>query len=429
MLNSIQKAAAWDKSPSQLTEEEALYIQDPIHYELVHEGMNIDKIGKIQNQSAWVDVENKAKRLIADGQVFPEDKKLFNLDDPAGPLYITGTVVGDHSTYKCQIWTANSNPKSLAVRSWACQCTWNRYVWNRTRQWRKYEGRICSHILALYWQAKSLPLDEESQQAIEDSKGKKRQEETLIDVGPLKLPIPNIKERPERVAPDTQGYETEVQMNTQPTLPGMEDTEIRMINEDTGEVLDRDTEQPAEQAMRPLNLDDQQKIFDLDRKVKQIEQRQRLKNIKERSKKMKTKSSNLTAVRLAAGETATDLTEIIQLMLFRGADVQAVTLQDFWGERRGGLHPHPDAMPLDHMEDGNFVFNPEHLGWDPDDFTMGSDKEERGTYGLIPAQSQVQILSIDSKDKIALISYDIGNEQPNHNRIDVWVPVKSLYLI
>lgn len=429
MLSSLQKAAAWDKSPSQLNEEETLYMEDPVYYEIKFSGLELEKIGRIQNQSAWVDVENKAKRLIADGQVFPEDKKLFDLEDPSGPLYITGSVVGDHSTYKCQIWTANSNPNSLAVRSWACQCTWNRYVWNRTRQWRKYEGRICSHILALYWQTKSLPLNEESQSAINDAKGKKKQDETLFDAGPLKLPIPNIQDRPERNAPEIMGYEPEVQMSVQPVLPGMEDAEIRKVREDTGEIFDRDVQQPAEQAKKPLDLDQQESIFDWDREVKKMEQKQKLKDLKERSRKKKIKSSSLTAIRISAGDVAKDLSEIIQLYLLQGKKVNAVTLQEFWGERRGGLYVHPDATPLDQMEDGNFIFNPEHLGWDPNSFEMGSDKEERGSYGEIPEGSEVEVVSVDSKDKIALIRYNIGNEYPNHDHINVWVPVKSIYLI
>lgn len=386
---------------------------------------SLEKIGMSQHKGAWIDVENKAKRLIAEGQVFPEDKRLHDLNDPAGPLYITGTVVGDHSTYKCQIWTANSNSSSLAVRSWACQCTWNRYVWNRTRIWRKYEGRVCSHVLALYWQAKSLKLDEESQEAIDQQRGKPRQEETLFDVGPLKMPLPSIQERPQRQEPSLFGYEPELQMSIQQVLPDMD--ELIIESPDKREDLQRDVQQPAEQAERPLNLDEQDEILQLDRKVRQLEQREKLKRLKEKSK---VKSSSLfTVLTTNSNETIKDLTKYIQLSLLEDRQIDAATSIQFWGERRRGLYPHPDARAIDYTDDGNFFYDPHDLGWDPDNFGMGSDKEERGTYSVIPANSHVTVLSIEPKEKLVLIRYNTGHSFPNHEVIDVWVPLKDIYLL
>lgn len=408
MLSVHQRASAWDKSPSELSDEELLYISDPAYY--------IEKIGNIKS-SSWVDVENKAKRLIADGQVFPEEKRLHDLEDPAGPLYITGTVVGDHSTYKCQIWTANSNPSSLAVRSWACQCTWNRYVWNRTRQWKKYEGRVCSHILALYWQAKSLPLDEESQEAMDRQKGKPRQEETLFDAGPLQLPIPNIQDRPERKEPNLYGFEPELQMSIQQVLPDID--EITIEAPDKNPDLERTVEQPAEQAQRPLELDLQMELQ---------RQEQKLKELKQRSRE-KVKASSFTVLTVSSSEEIKDIMKFIELSLMEERRIDAATMKGFWGEMRGGLYPHPDAVPIANYGDGNLIYNDEDLGWDPSSFSMGSDKEERGIYGYIPANSYVNIISLESKDRLVLIRYMTGNNEPNHNKIDVWVPIKDIYLL
>lgn len=382
--------------------------------------MTLEKIGSLQHEAAWVDVENKAKRLIADGQVFPEDKRLHDLEDPAGPLYITGTVVGDHSTYKCQIWTANSDSNSLAVRSWACQCTWNRYVWNRTRQWIKYEGRVCSHVLALYWQAKSIPLNEESQQAIDEQRGKPRQEEKLIDIGPdVQAPIPEIEDRPERREPGMFGFEPEVQMSVQQVIPGMEEIPIVAPNEDPE--LERDVRQPAEQARRPLNTDEQDALLRSERRLRELKQRSR-------KNKEKVKSS-FSVLRLSSAQDIKDLMQFIELSLMEGRQIDAATTRPLWGELRGGLHPHPDAMPIDYYEDGNLVYDPHDLGWDPKGFSMNSEEEERGIYGQIPENSRVSVISLDSRDRLILLRYFTGNEAPNHTHIDVWVPVKDIYLL
>lgn len=392
-------------------------------------GQRIDVIGRSQHQSKWIDVENKAKRLIAEGKVYLNEKRLWDMEDPDGPVYIEGRVIGDNAGYKCQIWTANSDSRSLFIRSWACQCTWNRYVWNRTRQWRKYEGRICSHILALYWQSRSQPLDEESQKAVDEQKGKyKPQEETLFDKDIFK----EIQERPmrdkKREAPDILDLPSELQPNIQPMIEGMEEEPAVVQVFPTGEEIapSEESGSPPFEALRPLNLDEQAEILRLDRLVAEEEKRERLKNLKE---KKKIKSSNLTVVLSSNPNRVKEIAEHIRFELIEGKDVYAHTTKEFWGERRGGFYPHPDAPYIDRMHDGNFVFLPEHLGWDPETMEMGSDKEERGTYGSIPAGSEVQILSIIPKSKRVLISYQTGNYAPNHERIDVWVPLKDIYLI
>jgi GNAT superfamily N-acetyltransferase len=74
--------------------EDRLNIEEPFEY--FPEGVNIEKLGRIQHESAWVDVENKAKRLVAEGKIYISEKKLhdpeeilnFFIDygnDPQGP--------------------------------------------------------------------------------------------------------------------------------------------------------------------------------------------------------------------------------------------------------------------------------------------------------------------------------------------------------
>jgi hypothetical protein len=92
--------------------------------------------------AAWKDLMEKAKRIKDQGRVHI----LNNQTD-----HVVGRVEGDHGTYTTQIW--RQDPDSQAITMWDCECPWDQYAWQRTRQWKKYEGRPCSHVLALYWTA------------------------------------------------------------------------------------------------------------------------------------------------------------------------------------------------------------------------------------------------------------------------------------
>jgi hypothetical protein len=67
--------------------------------------------------------------------------------------YYSGLVhnfeVIDYHTYVISPGIASAN------------CPWDQFAWQRTRQWKKYEGRVCAHVLATYWKSHTMPLDEE----------------------------------------------------------------------------------------------------------------------------------------------------------------------------------------------------------------------------------------------------------------------------
>lgn len=104
----------------------------------------------LKKQAAWPDIEAKAKRLIQSGNV----QLLRN-----GPQNIVGHVVGDHGEYQTEI--SREDPNSQVITQWQCECPWDQYAWQRTRQWKPLEGRPCAHVLATYWASQSAPLDEE----------------------------------------------------------------------------------------------------------------------------------------------------------------------------------------------------------------------------------------------------------------------------
>lgn len=105
-------------------------------------------------EAKWGDIMAKAKRLIQTGKV----QILRN-----GAQNVVGSVVGDHGTYQTEI--SREDPNSQAITQWQCDCPWDQYAWQRTRQWKKYEGRPCAHVLATYWASRSTPVDEEAHPA------------------------------------------------------------------------------------------------------------------------------------------------------------------------------------------------------------------------------------------------------------------------
>lgn len=113
-----------------------------------------DKGHPLTKLAEWEDVQAKAARLIQNNAV-----KI----DRNGYTNIIGQVTGDHGRYQTEI--SREDPNSPAVTQWQCQCPWDQFAWQRTRQWKKYEGRPCAHVLATYWLSQVTPLDEDAHPA------------------------------------------------------------------------------------------------------------------------------------------------------------------------------------------------------------------------------------------------------------------------
>ena len=121
-------------------------------YGIKQAGFTFDwhKNDPLRKEADWDDVQAKAVRLIQAGSVHLTRN---------GMDQVQGTVVGDHDTY--DVWFALQDPAHPdVITQWECGCPWDQYAWGRTRQWKKYEGRVCSHALALYWASKAVPKDE-----------------------------------------------------------------------------------------------------------------------------------------------------------------------------------------------------------------------------------------------------------------------------
>lgn len=121
--------------------------------------------------AAWSDVMAKGKRLYEEGNV----ELLRN-----GQEQIVGRVKGDdpstevevkdhhrvfpppdkpQQTYECSI--SREDPNSASWTQSSCNCKWNEFRHDRNLKFKNLEGRICSHLYALWLASINTPLDEE----------------------------------------------------------------------------------------------------------------------------------------------------------------------------------------------------------------------------------------------------------------------------
>lgn len=93
--------------------------------------------------ASWTDVQRKAKRIRAEGGV----TIVIASHDGIG-----GTVQGDHGTYEALLVY---RPGTRKVADWTCGCKWAAYAFDRSPGFERFEGRKCSHALALQFEAQS----------------------------------------------------------------------------------------------------------------------------------------------------------------------------------------------------------------------------------------------------------------------------------
>jgi 2'-5' RNA ligase len=97
---------------------------------------------KLRIVASWVDVQAKAKRIKDDGGV-----RVIAVTGP----YVTAHVQGDDGVYETTLQRGSTG----SIDQWTCSCPWFAYSFGRSGRWKKYEGRMCSHALALQYQAQS----------------------------------------------------------------------------------------------------------------------------------------------------------------------------------------------------------------------------------------------------------------------------------
>lgn len=100
----------------------------------------------LASESAWTDVRDKATRVRRDGQV-----RIIAYTGNS----ITAEVKGDSNIYTT---TLTRVPGTKQTAMWHCTCPWNTYAWARSGRWKNLEGRMCSHALALIFEAQSQEM-------------------------------------------------------------------------------------------------------------------------------------------------------------------------------------------------------------------------------------------------------------------------------
>lgn len=115
-------------------------------YDLLVEA-STDPSFRMSITAAWSDVRSKAKRLRSEGHV--------NITAVEGGQVIA-QVQGDHDTYETIL--QHHLGSHQAVSAWNCGCAWAKYAWGRSGEYRRYEGRMCSHALATQFEVMSRKM-------------------------------------------------------------------------------------------------------------------------------------------------------------------------------------------------------------------------------------------------------------------------------
>lgn len=104
--------------------------------------------------ASWADVRAKAAAIRQTGGVHV----ISITGDKETGRTVTAEVRGEHGVYETQI---ASEPGRANAAMWSCGCPWATYSWGRSGRWKKYEGRMCAHALALTYEAQSKNLMEQ----------------------------------------------------------------------------------------------------------------------------------------------------------------------------------------------------------------------------------------------------------------------------
>lgn len=104
----------------------------------------IDPSFRFHVTAAWRDVQAKAKRIRAQGGV-----QITHADEGS----VHGNVRGDHNVYETGLQRHVGKRQSVAA--YTCGCKWGAYHWGAPDDMSRFAGRMCSHALALQYEAAS----------------------------------------------------------------------------------------------------------------------------------------------------------------------------------------------------------------------------------------------------------------------------------
>lgn len=368
--------------------------------------LTFEKLAAMQHEGSWADVAAKAKRLVMDGQV----TVLRN-----APTHVMGHVIGDHGEYDCEI--SRHDPQSSIIEQWNCECPWAQYAFDRTRKWKHLEGRVCSHVLGLYWRAKGTPIDfeelEPGQQAQPGQRGPQPQ-----------APLPGVTPPPREVArPGVQlgpptGPPTQPPPTTGPAgAPAQPPATMPLVTgpAPTTPVVPPPQTQPQYQQMQ---------LFDITRPIGQ------------------QPVPAATPVSIPGGAPPTPgnpvqfpgtFSHFIPVMRVHSSDfiyADAQEIEQYLAEGgryvalstsvalelSGGKIPVPGAQPYDVSNEGVPLYRVVDLGWNPETQSrenadvnlLQGAPEQRGTYATFRPGTRAEVLDWDPATKMAYINVPLN---------------------
>jgi 2'-5' RNA ligase len=144
--------------------------------------------------ASWRDVRSKAKRIRSEGGV-----RIIAAPTQTDTT-VTAEVKGDHNIYETTIMR---EPGRQSVASWSCGCAWSSYSWGRSGRWKRYEGRMCSHALALTFEVQARGM---FGRTVNEDRMKPpwRMDPTIPVVQPQNYPKPKKRSRASVEAPSAR---------------------------------------------------------------------------------------------------------------------------------------------------------------------------------------------------------------------------------
>lgn len=98
-------------------------------------------MSKVVKQGDYDSIREKAKQIYRGGGV-----NIMAITETFCNATVRSTTGNEYTVVLHYQGPGSAEQEKVAL--WECTCPWATYAWGRTRQWTKYEGRMCAHSLA-----------------------------------------------------------------------------------------------------------------------------------------------------------------------------------------------------------------------------------------------------------------------------------------
>lgn len=388
------------------------------------------------HQADWTDIQEKAKRLIQEGRV----TILRNT-----PQHIMGHVIGDGTDNngtpdEHEVEISRHDPNATNIEQWVCDCAWHQFAFDRRGPWAKLEGRPCSHVMAVYWKAKSTPLDTEGMdEGYQVPNFQKRPAPP-----PAQQSLPGVHMLPQHLQPDTEQRkfspdEPGVSQPPSGPTPDQAPTPPQALPSTQDLTVPKQTEVPFQTPKQQTPQREQLQLFDITAPPGQQPVQQSPVSIPGGSpptpgnpvKFPGTFSHRVPVIALHTSHfvyAADDLTEYFDSLRAAHQTIYVALTSMVALERSQGKIPVPGAQPYMISSEGIPMYKVMELGWNPetnsrenaDVNALQGAPEQTGTYSDVTPGKYAEVLDYDPNLKMVYISvplrYPEGQDARLHPR-------------